>query len=211
MRAVVFASLLAFAAAGCITIGTPGFQVCEVSVSCYFVVYDMSKTAASPYFMQGSTEAYTIGGNQNANVNWTVGKTCSFVLQNSQFYPFYLTTSIIGGGLEPYTTNVTVTGQTGGYPYNSPLFAGAVLNITALSPISIYYGCNQPGQAYMGGAITVLPPPVATSKTSAPQTSSSASDGCSKHTHSARTAPAQRTTNMRQLLRVHSAALSMIV
>lgn len=112
-----------------------------------FVVTVEAKTSAHPEAERGWNEAFAIDGQQGASLTLERGKTYAFVLQDvPAIHPFYITTSPVGVGAEPYMEGVTGNFSTG----NSTV----TITVDDATPDSLFYQCGS--HEYMGWRIQVV-------------------------------------------------------
>ncbi len=98
-----------------------------------FNVAVQTKTAAHPYFGQGSAFGYVVDGVQGRELTLTRGTTYTFAVDTAG-HPFYITTSAVGGPGAPGE----VTEGVG----NSQTDDGVLsFTPTAATPDQLYYQC----------------------------------------------------------------------
>lgn len=100
-----------------------------------FNVSVATKTAEHPYFGQGEAVGYVVDGVQGKEVVVMRGATYVFQMNNvPEMHPFYITTSAIGAGADPYTDGVTGNGAVG----NQTL----TFTPSSSAPDLLYYQCG---------------------------------------------------------------------
>jgi hypothetical protein len=100
-----------------------------------FTVTTATKTSEHPYFGVGSAEGFVIDGVQGKEITVMRGSTYTFQLNGvPTMHPFYLTTSPVGAGMDPYTEGVVGTPATGN--------ATVTFTPTSSTPDLLYYQCG---------------------------------------------------------------------
>jgi hypothetical protein len=100
-----------------------------------FTVTVAAKTAEHPYFGQGGSDGFVIDGVQGKEITLVRGTTYTFQMSSVPvFHPFYITTSAVGAGADPYTDGVTGNFATGSQTLTFTPTAG--------TPDLLYYQCG---------------------------------------------------------------------
>jgi hypothetical protein len=101
-----------------------------------------TKTAAHPYFGQGSAEGFVVDGVEGKEVIVMRGSTHTFQLSGvPEFHPFYISTSETGAGAGVYSEGVSGNMATGN--------ATVTFTPSASTPDLLYYQCgNHPNMGW---------------------------------------------------------------
>lgn len=111
-----------------------------------FTVTVEDKTDEHPFAGQGFSQGYVVDGEQGKTLTLVRGQTYTFQMDDvPSIHPFYLTTSIVGEGAEPYSEGVEGNGATD----NETL----TFTPDASTPDTMYYNCTN--HAYMGGLLVI--------------------------------------------------------
>ena len=133
--------LLGFFAAALLTHAAFG------QVDTVFTVNVESKTSAHTEYGEGWEEGYAVDGQQAKPVTVVRGRTYVFQLEDVPvMHPFYLTTSAVGAGAEPYEDGVDGNFATGNET--------VTFTPTEDTPDLLYYQCGS--HEYMGWRIYVM-------------------------------------------------------
>ncbi len=116
-------------------------------VDTVFTVTVEDKTSAHPREDQGWPEAFAIDGQQGNPISVIRGKTYVFQLEDvDAIHPFYISTSEVGVGADPYEDGVDGNFATGN--------ATVTFTPTESTPDLLYYQCGT--HEYMGWSIQVV-------------------------------------------------------